>query len=116
MSLVLRLWLIHLILVFALFWGIYSLGAMPKPFFVSFLSMSALMNLNLLAILWSFNKIFSKKSIALPALVIVFKWLVVGALLFLFIGEWNMDVRGILLGALTFVFPLFYFVFDRGTK
>ncbi len=113
MSSIRKVWGLHVLIVAGLFLVLLkmkSLGTVQKTMLESFSSMALLMNFNLFALLWSFKRIFCKKSIALSALVIVFKWLVVLYFLFLFLGKWRMDVNGILLGALTLVLPLGYFI------
>lgn len=76
----------------------------------------ALMAGNLYLLLWSWERIFLKKSIALAVSVIVFKYAILGAIIYIAMVRGQMDPIGFTIGLSTVVPAMVFFAFKNKEK
>ncbi|MCB0412573.1 MAG: hypothetical protein KDD22_08615, partial [Bdellovibrionales bacterium] len=78
-----KILIIHLVVSVAYF-AIALLAGTPHHF-VSLIAGCSMMGINLALVIWTWSKIFRKKSIALASSVIVFKYAILGVFIYLIV-------------------------------
>ncbi len=101
--------------VYSLIIGTFSYFYFGPTFSANVFIGGALVLLNLAALSFSWKRIFSKKSIALAVFVIIFKYVILGMILWSLSVSGSLNVFGILVGLASLVFSVFVAIYIKST-
>ena len=92
--------ILHLV-IFCICTALMASISPSERFTYSFALGSIVMGLNVLALVWTWGQIIDKKAIALAAVVIVLKYAILGAIIYIVVTQQSISITGFLIGFAT---------------